>query len=401
MKYIIIFLTLLLSAPNVVANPYSDHKITCEEMEEFPELVFDSKGLDLGSGSTSPTKIDYNCPKSLGELDFLKSIVQQSNNIRTPSNFLSCTGTIAYAQSRGYYFSLARFGYYPQDKSYLTESDDIRGRKFFEEWSYYSLHNRKIYNNYLSELERTKPLLIDWYLNNHAIDYKTAQKYTDQALFRISNYGFGRFTRSWKPEKLVPFTQEAIKGDYAGFLRSIKSASQDQKLNSLRRLLVHDLDIEVIQKLVLHSRTFESNRKSEPILSYAIESPTKLQFLLQAGFPPDQENRFGKTALFYAIQHGQYKSVEILLNNGANVNHAYQNNKGEDLYCTEIERWGRTPLMHAAQHSDIKMLKILLDNGASLHTKDVKNSSALDYAKDNRKHQNEKFLSMELNSENK
>ena len=57
--------------------------------------------------------------------------------------------------------------------------------------------------------------------------------------------------------------------------------------------------------------------------------------------------------------------------------------------------------MHAAQHSDIKMLKILLDNGASLHTKDVKNSSALDYVKDNRKHQNEKFLSMELNSENK
>jgi len=45
MKYIIIFLTLLLSAPNVVANPYSDHKITCEEMEEFPELVFDSNSL--------------------------------------------------------------------------------------------------------------------------------------------------------------------------------------------------------------------------------------------------------------------------------------------------------------------------------------------------------------------
>ena len=58
MKYILIFFTLSLSAPIVMANPYSDNKITCEEMDEFPELVFHPKELDLGTGSYSPTNID-------------------------------------------------------------------------------------------------------------------------------------------------------------------------------------------------------------------------------------------------------------------------------------------------------------------------------------------------------
>ena len=52
--------------------------------------------------------------------------------------------------------------------------------------------------------------------------------------------------------------------------------------------------------------------------------------------------------------------------------------------------------MHAAQHSGIEMMKLLLERGADLHAKDVKGSSAIDYAKDNYKQENEIFLSKEL-----
>ena len=52
--------------------------------------------------------------------------------------------------------------------------------------------------------------------------------------------------------------------------------------------------------------------------------------------------------------------------------------------------------MHAAQHSDIEMIKLLLEAGADLHAKDVKGSSAIDYAKDNHKQDNENFLSKEF-----
>ncbi len=52
--------------------------------------------------------------------------------------------------------------------------------------------------------------------------------------------------------------------------------------------------------------------------------------------------------------------------------------------------------MHAAQHSDTKMINFLLESGADLHAKDVKGSSAIDYAKGSLKQENENLLSKEL-----
>ena len=52
--------------------------------------------------------------------------------------------------------------------------------------------------------------------------------------------------------------------------------------------------------------------------------------------------------------------------------------------------------MHAAQHSDIAMLKLMLNAGADLHAKDIKDSSAADYATDNLKQKNAIFLHEQL-----
>ncbi len=375
-------------------NPLQDRNLTCEEMEEVPELAFELE--DLGSGHGSPNDVDYRCPKSLSQLDFLQKVIGQASGIRSTSRLPQyCTGSIVHAQWRYYHFDLAKLGYYPEGFS-SRKRGKTKGMEYFEEWSYHSLYNRSVYKEYMVELEKVRPLLTDWYIETHAIDRTVAQKYTENALKRISNYGFGSYFYTWKPEELVPFTDQATNGNYANFLLSINNASENQKANTLRRLLAHNVNREIIEKLVLAIKTPPPRKRSESTVSNAVYSPKNIQLLLDAGFSPDHQNEFGKTALYYAIQFSQHDSVSVLLNNGANVNHTYQLEKENKWSCIGIERWGRTPLMHAAQHSDVEMIQLLLKAGADLHAKDIKGSSAIDYAKDNLKQENENFLSKEL-----
>jgi hypothetical protein len=366
-------------------NPLADNKITCEEMDSFPELVF--RLDDLGSGYGSPNEVDYSCPKSLSQLDFLQGIIEQAGSIRAPNR--NCDGSIIYAQWRYYQFSLSELGYFPQGSSFRS-SGKINGMEYFKEWSYESLYNREVYTTYLKEIEVAKPKLVDWYIQNHAVDKKIAKKYADIALQKISNYGFGSYTYTWGPEPLVPFTEEAIKGDFAKFLPAISVSSTQQKLNTLRRLLTHEAPTQIIEKLISTMAIESLYNRWEPILSSSVKEPFNIKALLNAGYRIDTQNKFGKTALFYAIQFNQHDSVKVLLSYGANVNHIY-NQRIEDQ-CSRVEQWGRTPLMHAAQHSDIDMLNLLLNNGANIHAKDIKESKAFDYAKNNNKKENASFL---------
>jgi uncharacterized protein len=322
-------------------------------------------------------------------------LLSRSGSIRSPS-FLPqvCTGSIVHAQWRYYHFDLAELGYYPQ--GFSRRSGKTRGLEYFEEWSYHSLHNREIYNGYLAELKRVRPLLVAWYMKNHVVDEETAQRYTDLALSRISDYGFGSYYYYWEPEELVPFTQNAIAGEYEKLLDSLKISSEIQKYNSLRRLLVHRPPNQVIDKLANSISQKNSLERSESPLSNAIYSPAHVRILTEAGFDPNHQNIFGKTPLYYAIQYSQHETVKVLLDSGADVNHTYQREEDDPWNCLGITQWGRTPLMHAAQHSDLEMIKLLIKYNANLHAKDVLGGTALDYAQKNGKKENEEYLSLEL-----
>jgi len=370
-------------------NPLFDRSLTCEEMEEVPELAFELG--DLGSGHGSPNDVDYRCPKSLSQLDFLQKVIGQAS-IRSPSKLPQhCTGSIIHAQWRYYYFSLAELGYFPQGASY-RKNGKTKGIEYFKEWSYQSLYNREVYTAYTKEIEVARPKLEEWYIQNHRVDREVANKYADIALQIISNYGFGSYFYYWKPEPLISFTEEATIGDFTKFLSSVSNSSEEQKLNSLRRLLAHGVPTHIIEKLASTITIKTSSKRSESIISSSINEPINVKTLLDLGFPIDHQNEFGKTALFYAIQFNQYDSVKLLLNYGANVNHTYQQEKEDKWSCSGVEQWGRTPLMHAAQHSNIDMLNLLLNNGANIQAKDTKGSTAYDYAQNSDKKKNASFL---------
>ena len=378
-----------------VAKVLADNKVTCEEMEELPELVFISGSLDLGSGFGSPIDVDYNCPKSLNQLKFLQQIIEQASNIRAPTTLPNwCTGSMIHAQWRYYHLALAQLGYFPQ--SYNSSRVGRPDMEYFKEWSYLSVYNRGIYNAYIAELEKAKPLLTDWYINIHSVERKVALQYADNALNSISSYGFGSARES--EEIIVPYTEEAIKGTYDSFMSSINSASYTQKFNTLRRLLLHQAPTKIIQKLVSSIQKIPLKNRSESIISSAIYNPNNIQILLDAGYSADHQNNFGKTALYYAIQFNQHGSVKVLLTNGSNINHTYQQETEDD--CSGVTQWGRTPLMHAAQHSDTEMINLLLARGANPYARDINGLNAFDYAKNNNKKENENLLFFSEEPEN-
>ena len=73
-----------------------------------------------------------------------------------------------------------------------------------------------------------------------------------------------------------------------------------------------------------------------------------------------------QTPLMYASRFGNLEIVQILLQNGANIDH-----KG---------MYGKTPLMQACRYEYLDIVKLLLQNGANIHEKDDHNETSIFYA---------------------
>lgn len=74
------------------------------------------------------------------------------------------------------------------------------------------------------------------------------------------------------------------------------------------------------------------------------------------------------TALHYAVWKGHRELVELLLDNGADVN-AHNAN----------DHWGTTPLHAAAHSNNSTLVKLLVERGADLNAVDINGKSALDH----------------------
>lgn len=356
-----------------------DMDITCEEMASHPKEAF--RHVDLGSGHMSPTHVDYHCPNSIISLGFMQELIRLAGQIRSPERSF-CAGSIVYAHDRYFKFDLANLGYYPKGFSnYVRETGNYDSiYDYFKDWADDSIYNFQLYTAYINELNQVIPTLAHWYREQHNVSLSDSQQYSNTTIYRISNYAFGSYSSNHDPEPTVIGTDKLLQGDGSLFWSEYPNATDQQKYNALKRLLLANASKDTIKKAISTINLQHYPNFGEPLTSFTLSNKDNLELLLAEGYPVEKSNEFNKTALYYAIQYSLYDAVSLLIEYGANVNATYILKK-TNPYCPLIDKVGRTPLMHAAQHADVAMIEILLNNGADLKAVDKEGENALDYAK--------------------
>ncbi|KAN0071934.1 ankyrin repeat-containing domain protein [Elaphomyces granulatus] len=150
-----------------------------------------------------------------------------------------------------------------------------------------------------------------------------------------------------------------------------------------------------------------ADRYGRTALSYAVwkgHIPT-VKLLLKAGARVDSTDEIGGTPLSYAICNGQKAVVELLLKKGTQVDSP--DNIGKELLLSAAEKgheavvklllenekganiepkdsFGRTPLFRAAVNEHEEVVKLLLEKGANLESKDGSGQTSLLWAARNR-----------------
>lgn len=178
------------------------------------------------------------------------------------------------------------------------------------------------------------------------------------------------------PTKICPY------GEYADV----------SKEATLRRFLglaiVNQYPLEGIKKLIADGA--ELNQKRSPIknipvkindspLMLAAPYPEIVALLLKAGSDVNEQNDFGKTALMYAIQEQNVKSVSMMLDAHADVNAK----TFENIECSALKAGSRTPLMYAAWEANAEIIRMIVAAHADIDAKDTNDETALNYLKHN------------------
>ncbi|EMF8784117.1 ankyrin repeat domain-containing protein [Vibrio vulnificus] len=130
----------------------------------------------------------------------------------------------------------------------------------------------------------------------------------------------------------------------------------------------------------------DNQRNMTDCLSLVLDKSTVLEDLVAQCAEPNSKcalseaNTFGKNLLMYAAHMNNPKAVSVLLNNSEMVNTATINTARFDFPLTEnLTTYGRTPLMYAAENASQRTIQLLLDAGADPKLKDNKGNDYFGY----------------------
>lgn len=130
----------------------------------------------------------------------------------------------------------------------------------------------------------------------------------------------------------------------------------------------------------------DNKRNMVDCLSLALDKPTVLEDLKKQCAESNEPcallevNQFGKNLLMYAAHMNNQKAVAALVENPAMVNASTINTARFDFPLAEnLTTYGRTPLMYAAENASERTLQLLLDAGADPKLKDSTGNDYFSY----------------------
>lgn len=380
----------------LIRNPLDDQKLTCQEMRQYPDKVFQfpSYSVDLGSGHSSPLKVDYKCD----EVNLTSELETIAEGIR----WEPCHGgSIVYALWRYHHYRVLNAIYAPalfskkvEERKYFTENDKTDFQNYMDYRILLSLEYFERFADYRKKFDHTEKRLVKYFQSTFNVDHEKAKHYTDNVLLL--------YMRRARPEGCTedmvidePNISDLVKliktpdttADSINLYIAVRKPTKIEVTKALQAAILYDKHVAILKELIKHSDI--NNNKLWPTLLFAIKKPATLELLLKLGAAVDKQNDFGKTALYVAIENNDLNAVKILMEHGANVNHRYL---GRDSLDSYNYRWmidyRRTPLMSAAEYANVEMMKYLIDHGADYHAVDEEGLNVLDYAIHGRKEQN-------------
>ena len=170
--------------------------------------------------------------------------------------------------------------------------------------------------------------------------------------------------------------------------KALHEAVQRNDQKSLNHILKNN-DIDIDTPL---------NKKGQSALALAVTHPEMVEFLLENEAIVDIQNRDEETPLWQASKMGHNESVKLLIEAGANVNLAaqeeapilvsIQNNTPDVLQSlidaradvNKANEHGETALIHATAAEKTDFMKILMNAGADAHHKTKNGHNAFEFA---------------------
>ena len=162
----------------------------------------------------------------------------------------------------------------------------------------------------------------------------------------------------------------SIFGKSIQLIEQLKSLKITKWNEALAIAILNNYPLDIIEWIISSGADINSMYMHETSLMKAVLRPDIISLLLSKGAKINAETKYGKTALFYAIQFGSIEAVKILLKHGANPNQAlksleYFKEIGNDFFLLE-QVADFTPLVYSLRYGSNEVTQLLLKHGAKL-----------------------------------
>lgn len=277
-------------------------------------------------------------------------------------------------------------------------------REYFKFWAYKSISNFVIYEKFWQEYEILINNLNEYYKNNFNLNKKTSEILAKNLSDEFLHYAVGSFLKFYKMgkfEKIVSDKNLDKSTLISAFYRL--KPNKSEITNALNIALLNGASTEIINQILEYGANL--NVGDENSIFFSLKNLENLEILVKNGAEINHKNSFGKTPLFYAVEFNDYKIAKFLIKNGSKINEKYINQNEKQAYTSNsgllpfyqnlcsLEHTSRTIFMHASYHANTEILELLVENGADIYALDDLGYNALDYAILGKNVKNQEYLS--------
>lgn len=268
------------------------------------------------------------------------------------------------------------------DKNLEPIKDYDKYYDYFKYWAYQSLGNKRLFDEFNKQANNFCKLHKEHFIKLSKTNY---EKSCENFIQRFGMRAFGSINKFIKLDDIyTEFLKIDNAEDSIAYLNEI-SPNYYQLDFLLKLALLDKKDMKIIEFLAKNNTNINSGYESA--IFYALDYYEALEYLLEHNANVNYLNAFGKSAIFYAVEISDIKTIKLLIKYGANLN-LQQIESEEELktnlpyyisFCSYIHP-SKTLVIHAASLADLKTLKLLIENNADYKVSDNFGLNALDYA---------------------